>query len=173
MSRYVSLNARAAGDAAASAEVEVVLVIIEHPALDFKVRLSSDNAERLSLEPLTYGTRSTWRTPDGKPFEFIMMGCQLPDDTDDAPSAGSLVLELHDQRLADLLRSTTVPAIVHMALVLANTPNLVEAEFIGMQLDGAEIAAGDATLSFGLKPITVERYPADRMTKEQFPGVHP
>lgn len=173
MSRYVSFNARQAGDAAATDDIDVVLVIIEHPVLDAPVRLSSDNAVRLSIEPLEYGTLSSWRTPDGEPFKCIMMGAQLPDDSDDAPANGSLVIEIHDARLAALLSSTTVPATVHMAAVKAATPNLVEAEFVGMQLDGADVDAGTATLSFGLKPVLAERAPTDRMTKQQFPGLHP
>ncbi|TIY07279.1 MAG: hypothetical protein E5V16_21390, partial [Mesorhizobium sp.] len=59
--RRVSLNARLAIDQVATDELEVVLVMIEHPLLEEPVRLSSDNADRISVEPLMCGTRSTWR----------------------------------------------------------------------------------------------------------------
>ena len=173
MSRYVSFNAREAGDASASDQIEVVLVIVEHPDLAEPERLSSDNKVRLSVEPLQYGTLSSWRTQSGEPFRFIGMGAQLPDDADDGPANGSLVVELHDQRLVDALRSTVTPATIHMALVMADTPDLVEAEFVGMELAGADIGAGEATLQFGLKPVLAERNPSDRMTRQQFPGLHP
>ncbi len=55
--RRVSLNARTAFDAATTAEVEIAQIMIEHPALDAPVRLSTDPTERISTDPLMYGTR--------------------------------------------------------------------------------------------------------------------
>lgn len=172
MSRQVSLNARTAMDAPASDELEIVLIHITHPLIDEPVRLSSDPTTRISLEPLSYGTPSTWLTEDGSPFLFIMMGAQLPDEDDDAPAAGSLVLEILDSDIATILTSTTVQAIVSMAVVLASSPDLVEAEFLDMRMVSADIDAGQIVMSFTKEPITAESYPAARMTKERFPGMH-
>ena len=58
MSRRVSLNARQAQIDPVSAEIDVVLIEITHPDLDAPIRLSTDNTERISDEPLIYGTRS-------------------------------------------------------------------------------------------------------------------
>ncbi|MER8817166.1 DUF1833 family protein [Mesorhizobium sp. M0074] len=170
--RRVSLNARLALDQVATDELEVVLVIIEHPLLDTPVRLSSDNADRISVEPLMYGTRSTWRTEDDSPFLFIMLDALVPDEEDDAPAQASLVLEILDSDIADILTSTTVQATCHMAIVLASSPDNVEAEWIGMLMTGADGDSGQVSLKFSMEPITEEPYPADRMTKERFPGLH-
>lgn len=59
--RRISLNARLAHESEASAEIEVALFTIEHPLLPAPIRLSTDNTERLTDDPPTYGTRSTWR----------------------------------------------------------------------------------------------------------------
>ncbi|TIT04734.1 MAG: hypothetical protein E5W85_31025 [Mesorhizobium sp.] len=170
--RRVSLNARLAIDQVATDELEVVLVMIEHPLLDAPVRLSSDNADRISVEPLMYGTRSTWRTADGSPFLFIMLDALVPDEEDDAPAQASLVLEILESGIADILTSTTVQATCHMAIVLASSPDTVEAEWVGLLMTGAEGDSGQVSLKFSMEPITEEPYPADRMTKERFPGLH-
>ncbi|MER9047585.1 DUF1833 domain-containing protein [Mesorhizobium sp. M0923] len=170
--RRVSLNMRLALDVVATDELEVVLVIIEHPLLDAPVRLSSDNADRLSVEPLEYGTLSTWRTPDGSPFKHVMLDALVPDEEDDAPAQASLVLEILDSDIADILTSTTVQATCHMAVVLASSPDTVEAEWIGLLMTGADGDSGQVSLKFSMEPIDSEPYPADRMTKERFPGLH-
>lgn len=66
--RRVSLNARLAQDALGSDEIYVALFEINHPDLEKPIRLSTDNTERLSVEPLYYGTRSTWRGPIRSPI---------------------------------------------------------------------------------------------------------
>lgn len=170
--RRVSLNARLALDQVATDELEVVLVIIEHPLLDAPVRLSSDNADRISVEPLMYGTRSTWRTGDGSPFLFVMLDALVPDEQDDAPAQASLVLEILDSDIADILTATTVQATCHMAIVLASSPDNVEAEWIGLLMTSADGDSGQVSIKFSMEPITGEPYPADRMTKERFPGLH-
>lgn len=170
--RRVSLNARQAIDQVATDELEVVLVIIEHPLLDTPVRLSSDNADRISVEPLMYGTRSTWRTADGSPFLFVMLDALVPDDEDDTPAQASLVLEILDSDIADILTSTTEQATCHMAIVLASSPDTIEAEWVGLKMTGADGDSGEVSLKFSMEPITEEPYPADRMTKERFPGLH-
>lgn len=171
--RTISFNARLAADAEATDEVETVLIKITNPLLDQPIRLSSDNTERISVEPLAYGTRSTWLTDDGSPFLFILMGTQIPDETDEEPPAGNLVLANLDSEIAEVLTSTTVPSLVSMALVLASSPNEVEHEFLDMQLRSAEGDGDQIVLFFTKEPVLSERYPSDRMTKERFPGLYP
>jgi hypothetical protein len=170
--RFVSLNRRAQIDAESSDQVETVLIKIDHPLLDAPLRLSSDNTERLSEEPLSYGTRSTWLTEDGSPFLFILLGAQIPDEQDDAPAAASLVIANLDSDLAIALTSTTKRASVSIALVYASSPDVVEQEFLDLKLVSAEGDADQVSLSVSREPIISERYPTDRMTKERFPGLY-
>ena len=74
MSKSISRAAREAQDAVATSDGEVVLIKFEHPDLDAPVRVSSDDAEVVSMEPYMRGTYSTWETDDGSPFLFIGMG---------------------------------------------------------------------------------------------------
>ncbi len=171
--RLISLNARAAHDGRGSAEIEVVLVKIEHPDIPGGVlRLSSDPTERFSLEPLLWGTRSTWLTDDNSPFLFVMMEALVPDEKDDAPAQASLVLQLLDSEVGEILTSTTVQATASMAVVLASSPGNVEAEFLELRMTDSDIDSGQAVLRFSMEPLYEEPCPADRMTKERFPWLH-
>jgi hypothetical protein len=172
MSRYISFNARLAADAESTDEIETVLVKITHSLLDAPIFLSSDNTERLSIDPLTYGTRSTWQNDTGEPFLFIMMGAQIPDETEDEMPAGSLVLEILDSEIAQTLTSTIEPATVSMAVVLASSPDVAEGEFLEMMLVAAEGDSGQVALSFTKEAVHEESYPSALMTKERMPGLY-
>lgn len=175
MSRKISLNARMAHDAVGSKEVEVVLLHITHPETEQVIRLSTDPTERISLQPLSYGTRSSWlgSDPDDDAFLFVLLSVLLPDDQEEAPPAAQLVIEAVDNRIADALRSTLLRATVNMALVLASTPDLVEQEWNNFKLISAEGNADSISLSISRDPVTAEPWPAGRMTRDRFPGLHP
>lgn len=171
--RRVSLNARTAFDGAGTDEVEVALVAIEHGDLDAPVRLSTDPTERLTTDPLVYGTRSTWygSDPATEPFQFFLGAAELPGDQEDVPPAAALILENVDPGLAALLRSITTPARVHLAVVLAASPDVIEAEFRDLQVIEAGGDAGEVRLTVSRAPIEEETVPMDRFTKARFPGL--
>ncbi|MUZ66329.1 hypothetical protein V6582_05890 [Agrobacterium vitis] len=171
--RRVSLNARLAMEMGMTDEVYVALFYITHPDLDEPVRLSTDNTERLSDEPLMYGTRSSWMDSDtsSEPFYFVLASTILPSDLDDAPTSGNLVLENVDNDIAKVLRSFTTLATIHMAVVLASSPDYVEIEYRNMQIVSADLTAGEVTLSFSRQDIEEEKSPGGRMTRSQFPGL--
>ena len=171
--RRVSLNARAALEAASSAEVEVALFVIEHPSLATPIRLSTDPTERLTTEPLAYGTRSAWMgaNPATQPYLFILASVELPGDQEDAPAAGTIVLENAVSQVAALLRGFTDRPVVSMAVVLASSPDVVEVEYRGLKMIGAQGTAGEITLQISRAPIEDEAVPMDRFTKDRFPGL--
>lgn len=174
MSRAISLNAARQIDALATDAVAVFLVIIEHIDLEEPLRISSDNAERLSTEPLTYGTRSTYGSIDGTPRPFYFTGMQVipPDDEEDGEPTATLVLDVLDTDIVGLLTSTTIPATGRIAIVMADTPNLIEFEAAGLSLKGANGDWGQVALRLSMKDLYDEPYPATRMSKERFPGLH-
>lgn len=172
--RRVSLNARLAQDAEATDEIYVALFYISHPDLAAPIRLSTDNTERLSEEPLMYGTRSTWMgsNPATEPFLFVAVSTLLPSDLEDVPPAGSIIIENIDNEIARLLRSFTDLATISMAVVLADSPNLIEAQWTDMNILSADIDAGEAMITFSREDITNEYFPSGRMTRDRFPGLH-
>ena len=172
--RRFSLNKRLSHDGLAPDEIEVVLIQFEHPDLEAPVRLSTDNSERLSTDPLTYGTRSDWRGADPmtEPFLWIVADALLPSDLEDQPAAAQVTLMNLDSRMIELLRSFRDPATVHMAVVMADTPDLVEAEWSGLQLTGFDADAGEISLQLSREEIEREMFPGARMSRSRFPGLH-
>lgn len=173
MSRRISLNARQANREATSAEIEVVLLEFSHPDLDAPIRLSTDNTERISDDPLTYGTRSTWRgaDPATDSYLWVIASAVLPSDADDVPATAQIVLENLDAAMVELLRSFTTPASVALALVEAGTPDLVEEEYHDLRLTNADGDASEITLTLSREEIELEQFPAGRMTRQKMPGL--
>lgn len=173
MSR-VLINARTAHDAASTDAVEVALFVIEHPLLENPIRLSTDPTERLSLEPLSYGTRSNWMdaNPSSDPYLFVLVSTDLPSDLEDVPAAATIVLSNVDNRLSETLRSFTDRPTISMAVVMAASPNDIEAEFRGMAIVGSTGNAGEFTIEMSRAPIEEESVPMDRFTKHRFPGLY-
>lgn len=171
--RRVSLNARTAFDAASTDQVEVALIMIDHPDLDAPLRLSTDPTERLSTEPLMYGTRSTWMEskPASEPFLFVLASAELPSDLEDAPAAATIIVENVDSDIAELMRSFTDRPAVHIAVVMADTPDLVEVEYRGMVMTGSSGTETEISIEVSRAPIEEESVPMDRFTKDRFPGM--
>lgn len=172
--RRVSLNQRLSFEEHSTDEVEVALFHIEHEALTDPVRLSTDPTERLSDDPLAYGTRSTFNgaSPVTEPFQFVLVSTDMPSDMEEAPAEAAIVLENVTTGIADVLQSLTTQATVHLALVLASSPDQVEAEFRDLKLVRSEGDASEITLYLSRQPIEEESFPAARMTKQRFPGLH-
>lgn len=171
--RIVSLNTRLMQDTVSSGEIHAILFEINHPALDAPVRLSTDNTERLSVDPLYYGTRSTWRgaNPVTDPYLWVVASALLPSDKEDAPAAGTLLLENLDRDMVRVVRSFTDLATIHMAVVLADSPNVPDLEYVGMEILSADIDNGIITLTFGRENIEKEPVPVDRFSRNLFPGL--
>lgn len=170
MSR-VAIEAR---EAQSSDEVEIALFHIEHEALDAPIRIASGWTERLTEDPLTYGARSKWlgADPVTEPFLYLLMSAEIPGDMDDAPAGASIILDNVDRGIGDILRSITHPrATVHMAVVLASDPDTPELEVHDLKLMEADGSNGEHTLVISREPIEAESIPADRMTRDRFPGL--
>lgn len=170
--RRLSLNARVTLDAGATDEIYVVLLRFTHPSLDKPVFLSTDPTQRLSIEPLMYGTYSSWLNPDREPFLFILASTMVPDDKEDAPAAATVILETVDKDMATVLRSIKDRATVDMAVVLASSPDVIEAEWTGLRLMTANGNASEITLTISRESIFEEPFPYGRMTRARFPGLH-
>lgn len=173
--RRLSLNARLAQDAISSAEIEAALFRITHPELPAPIRLSTDNTERLSDDPIYYGTRSSWAGANRvtEPYLWIIASAVLPSDLEDEPASATIVIENLDSEMVELLRSFTTPAVVDIAGVLASSPDVVEVEYLGLQLMSADIKGAEIHLSLSREEIEGEYFPPGRLTRAHFPGLHP
>lgn len=169
MGRLVSLNARAAANAEQTDQIPVMLATIRHPSLLAPVYLSSDPTVRISADPLTYGTRHK-----GLVFAFVLMSAVLPDDQKDSPPKTTLVFENVDRDMAKVVRSITpgTYASVDLTIVLAGTPDFVEARFTSLRGVRSSYDANQVSFDISREPFTSEPWPAGRITQSRFPGIH-
>lgn len=175
--RILSLNNRRAIDATSSDEVEVALIRITHPSITEPVRLSTDPTSIVTIDPLIYGTYSTWLVPAGTtaavPYLFGLVSTVLPDDQEDQAQSAKLVLEVVDQDMAKVCRSINDrDGRADLAVVHASAPNDLMAEFIGLPITIAEGDTATITLTLSRQSMADEPFPAGRMTRAAFPGVN-
>jgi len=171
--RRVSLNARQAVDAQSTDEIEAVLIVVESNELDAPLRFSTDNAVRISDDPISYATLSTWfgADPETEPYLFILASAEVPGDEEGVAASSAIILENVSTRIGKLLRSFTKPPTVHMAVVLASSPDLPEVEFRGMVMGDASGDASEVRIEVSRRLIEEEIAPMHRFTRNRFPGL--
>jgi len=168
MPKVVSLHARAAFNAQETDDVPITLVTIAHSAIvGGPLRLSSDPTERLSIDPLKYGTRSR-----GLVYEFVLMAAVLPDDREDTPTAVQLALENVSSDMTKAVRASITPATMTFELVMASDPDIVEMRWSGLAALRATYDAGQIQIEVSRESILGEPWPAHRMTQNRFPGLY-
>jgi hypothetical protein len=147
-------------------EMEVALVTITHPNLATPVRVSSDPTQRLSSEPLRYGTIS-----NSIEYEFILMSAIVPDDQKGTPPRTAIVLDNVTAGLVALVRSFTSPATAEIALVLASAPDVVFQRYKRLRTIRCSFDDSTVTIDLSREPFTSEPF-GRRQTKDGFPGLH-
>jgi hypothetical protein len=166
VSRSISLDARKSIYAEQTGEVWVFLVTITHEDLVEPMLFSSDPTERLSDDPLQYGTVSR-----GNAYAYLPMTVTLPDDSDGTAPTIKLSLDNVLRDTVPLLRSVSTPPSVTAEMVLASSPDTVEASFPAFDLIDANYDSGQVTVDLTVDALSTEPYPADTFTPSGFGGL--
>ncbi len=169
MPRLISLSARRSVLDPTSPDDVVQLVRVTHADLDAPVLLSSDPTERLSSDPLSYGTRH-----QGDDYRYILMGVQLPDQGERASATVTIRIDIVSPEMARLIRLTRKPATVDLVVVMRDSPDTVEMEMLGLSaaVGAADSNAGAIDLTIKPRPVLDEPVQRDRMTPDRLPGLH-
>lgn len=175
--KRMSLPGRRVHDGTDTSAVELILIEITHPDLAAPLRFSTDMTERLTNDPRTYGTRSTWRgaNPATEPFEFIPAEYEWPGDAEDEGPEARLILPVVTPSMIMTLRGFNDPATLHLALVISTHADEPEEELLGMELQMAEADLTLATqieLSLSHRLDWLEMFPSPRMTRSRCPGLN-
>lgn len=166
MSRNLSPGFLAGLYSQESDEVVICLLTVTHEDLEAPIYLSSDATERLSDDPLIYGTVSRGNEYLYLPFEFT-----LPDDKSDSPPRVQLSMDNTDRSLVALLRSISTPADIMVELILASDLNFVEVRFPALQLSDVTIEDGRISATLVADALINEPHPAQQFTPGSFPGL--
>lgn len=166
MSRNLSPGFLAGLYAQESDEVVICLLTVTHEDLDLPIYLSSDATERLSDDPLIYGTVSRSNEYLYLPFEFT-----LPDDKSDSPPRIQLSMDNTDRSLVGILRSISTPANIMVELILASDLDFVEVTMPALQLSDVTIDDGRISATLVADALINEPHPAQLFTPGSFPGL--
>lgn len=153
MSRTLSANARAALYAAASDEVWLQLITIEHASIGTPIRLVNNTEDIVS---------------GGETFTAFAFELLLP--ATDAMQV-ELVVDNVTRELITEVRSIDTPLDITLEIVLASDPDTVEAGPFVFQSRAVEYDVQRLRLTLAYEPLLQEPFPAGEYTPLDYPGL--
>lgn len=131
------------------------------------IRIADGYTDRLSetADEIVYGLTSR-----GSQFIFLPFTLTLPNDDDADPGCE---LTMHDvtRQLMPTLRTLTGPPSVTIELVLASSPDTVEASFPGFQLGAVTYNDSTITGQLTVASLAHEPFPCHTFTPSYFSGL--
>lgn len=156
--RQVSPTFLRAALARETGEAAVVLVTITHASLTAPIRVAGYDVDVTSR---------------GETFVAMPFSISLPTDTEDAAPRAKVGLDNVSREIVIAVRNATgAPPSVTLEVVLASTPDVVEASFPGFALRSVTYNALTVEGELTLEGLATEPFPKDRFTPGNFPGVH-
>jgi hypothetical protein len=132
------------------------LVTIEHESLAAPIRLVSNNEDCVSR---------------GETFSACAFGIDMPDEISDKLPRASIWIANADRAYSEAIRSITTPATLTYEIVLAESPDEVEAGPFVFRVEQVDIDANYIQARLSFEDILNEMIPAERITPSTFPGV--
>lgn len=147
MARQVSLPAMAAMLSQNTSQVFMEVLDITHADLPATIRVAKNN------ENVTRG---------GHTYVAYPFSINLPDDADDSVPTVTLTITCIDQQIPDVIRSLSTAFEVELNVVLASSPDTVEAGPFNFTCLGAEFNGPIATITLGFyQHILNQQFPGD------------
>lgn len=168
MSRTLSSTALRALFAEDTGDYPILLVTVTHDTFQAPIRVSSDPTTRLSATDaeIIYGTVSRSMS-----FAFLPFQISLPGEFEDSAPRARISIDNVSRELTAAVRTLTSPPVVTIELVMASTPDVVEATFPNFDLSDVDgdVMTISGTLSIDL--LVLEPFPAGIFSPGQFPGL--
>lgn len=132
------------------------------------IRLADGYTQRLSEtdRDITYGVVSR-----GKEYAFLPISVTLPSEDDSSSPRCSLTINDVTKILVPIIRTITNPPKVLMEMVLASSPDIVEASFPGFYISNFTYNAESVQADLSMINFSAEPFPAYTFTPAYFPGL--
>jgi hypothetical protein len=170
MSRVLSAAAIQAMFSSETDDTLITLLTIYSPTDSSVILRLADNFTKRITETdieIAYGVTS--RSND---YIFLPLEVTLPGESDDGVSNCGLKLNYVTPEAIQIIREQlTEPTKILLELVLASTPNTVEASFPGFYITSATYSAESIQLQLGMINYNTEPFPAYGFTPRYFPGL--
>jgi hypothetical protein len=165
--RNTSVAFRAAAYRPSTDQVLTMLLTIEHPNLTEPIRLSTDNKDSFTFEGETVrGTIS-----NGQQYLYMPMQVTWPDDTDETITQARIQIDNVNKDILMAVREMDEAPQVTMQVVLASSPNTVEAEANNLELQDVDGDALAVSAVLTRRHFFGEPYPGISMLPGNCPGM--
>lgn len=156
MSRNVSAELKQAVYAQETTQEFIVLIALSHPDLAAPIRVNSSGVDVVS----------NGETFIAYPFEVV-----LPDDVDDRPPRAKLRIDNISREIVLAIRTISFAPLVNIQIVMATSPNTIEAEFLDFRLSNITYDQVTVEGDLTLEEFIGEPYPARVFSPADFPGL--
>jgi hypothetical protein len=156
MPRTVSAVARAALNAPQTDQVFLALLTIAHANLPTPIRVVNDMVNLTSR---------------GDEYIAYPFNIDLPGESEDELPRVRLTIDNVDRQLVEAVRTLTTPPTITLEVVLASSPDTVEAGPFPFTLRSAEYDAFVVTGDLAFEDVLNEGFPAHSFTPNAFTGL--
>ncbi len=139
-----------------SSDLPLILLTISHASLsedicvvNNKIAVTSNNLEYIAF-----------------PFQI-----QLPDSKEDSQPSAKLTICNVSREIGVAIRSISTPPSVTIAVIRQDTPDIVEAQFVGMRLNNVKYDMMTVSADLEFEDLTREEYPYLKFSPSIFKGI--
>ena len=137
-------------------DLYLVLLTIEHPDLDSPIHVVNNTVNVIS-NGITYVAF---------PFEIA-----LPESPENSPPRAELSISNVSREIGQAIRQVGSPPTVTITVIRQQTPNVIEAQHVGMKLTGVSYNAQKVSGQLVREDFTTEPYPSVTYSPAEFKGL--
>lgn len=157
MPRSLSSTALRAVFAQETGEAFITLLTLTHPTFGLPIRVCDDGQDLVSA---------------GQTYQQFPFNLTMPEDTDEAPPTLQLSIDNVDCTIVNAVRSVSGdPIEVVMEIVMASSPDVIEAGPLRFLLRDVEYTVDVVTGTLAYEDILNEPYPDESFNPADYPGL--
>lgn len=137
-------------------DLPLILLTISHASLAESIKVVN-NKVNITSNGLEY---------IGFPFEII-----LPDSKEDSQPSAKLTISNVSREIGVAIRLISTPPSVTITIVRQATPDVVEAEFVGMRLNNVKYDVLTVSADLQFEDLTREEFPSLKFSPSIFKGI--
>ncbi len=134
----------------------IVLLTISHASLTEDIRVANNKVAV---------------TSNGLEYVAFPLQIQLPDSKEDSQPSSKLTISNVSREIGQAIRMISTPPQVTLQVVRQETPDIVEAEFVGMILSNVKYNMMTVTADLVFEDLTREEYPYLKFSPSIFKGI--
>lgn len=134
----------------------IVLLTISHESLSEDIRVANNKVAV---------------TSNGLEYVAFPLQITLPDSKEDSQPSSKLTISNVSREIGQAIRLISTPPSVAIKVVRQETPDIVEAEFVGMILSNVRYNMMTVTADLVFEDLTREEYPYLKFSPSIFKGI--